>query len=156
MDINNLNNDGKKSISILGSTGSIGQSTIDLIKRYKKLYKVISLTANTNAALLAKQANDTGAEFVVIADQKKYKELKREISNPKIEIAFATKPPAAAPMNKAGENTPPNKPNPIAKINFPPRILEELISRNVEYTPPSTTIVVNGFQWIVLITLLRE
>ena len=46
----------KKKIAILGSTGSIGRSTLDIIKKDKKNFDVVLLTANNNYKLLIKQA----------------------------------------------------------------------------------------------------
>ena len=63
-------------VSILGSTGSIGRSTLDLIGRNLDRYHVVALTGNTNAALLAKQAIEHGAELAVLADPDHYQDLK--------------------------------------------------------------------------------
>ena len=48
----------QRSISILGATGSIGASTLDLIRREKDKWRVVALTANSNAEELAKLARD--------------------------------------------------------------------------------------------------
>ena len=45
----------KKKIAILGSTGSVGKQTIDIIRKNKKNFKVLLLTANKNHKLLSKQ-----------------------------------------------------------------------------------------------------
>ncbi len=74
-------------VSILGSTGSIGCSTLDLIGRNPGNYHVIALTANTNAALLARQAIDHGAELAVLADPAHYQELKTALSGSSVEAA---------------------------------------------------------------------
>lgn len=66
----------RRSISILGSTGSVGCNTIDLIARAPERYRVVALTANDNVALLAEQAKRLGAEFAVIANEAKFDELK--------------------------------------------------------------------------------
>jgi 1-deoxy-D-xylulose-5-phosphate reductoisomerase len=63
-------------ISILGSTGSIGCNTIDLISRNPGQYAVEALTANKNVKTLAQQARDTKARLAVVADESKYAELK--------------------------------------------------------------------------------
>ena len=65
-----------RSITILGATGSIGASTIDLIKREPDRYRVEAVTARRNAALLAKIAREVGARFAVVADPAAYDELK--------------------------------------------------------------------------------
>ena len=81
-----MNNERKK-VSILGSTGSVGTNTLDLLKRSPKSFKVSALTANTNVNSLVEQAKATNAEFVAIADPKKYIELKKALSGTKIEVA---------------------------------------------------------------------
>ena len=58
-----------RSISILGATGSIGASTLDLIRREKDKWRVVALTANSNADELAKLAREFSAEIAVIADE---------------------------------------------------------------------------------------
>lgn len=68
-----------KDITILGSTGSIGTSTLDLISRNPEKYSVKALTANSNVEALAKQAIAHNAEMAVIADQDKYSDLKEAL-----------------------------------------------------------------------------
>jgi 1-deoxy-D-xylulose-5-phosphate reductoisomerase len=58
-----------KKVSILGATGSIGQSTLDLIERSPDRFEVVALTASVNAAKLADAARRTGAKLAVIADE---------------------------------------------------------------------------------------
>jgi 1-deoxy-D-xylulose-5-phosphate reductoisomerase len=60
----------KKDVTILGSTGSIGCNTLDLIGRDKNNYNVISLTAHQNVKKLAEQAIKFKATMAVIADDK--------------------------------------------------------------------------------------
>ena len=74
-------------VSILGSTGSIGCSTLDLIGRNLNRYNVVALTGNTNAALLAKQAIEHGAELAVLADPDHYQDLKAALSGSSVEAA---------------------------------------------------------------------
>ena len=54
----------KKKIAIFGSTGSIGKTTIDIIKKDKKNFEVILLTSNKNYRELAKQAKRKGLRAV--------------------------------------------------------------------------------------------
>jgi 1-deoxy-D-xylulose-5-phosphate reductoisomerase len=58
-----------RSISILGATGSIGASTLDLIRRERDNWRVVALTANGNAVELAKLAREFGAALAVVADE---------------------------------------------------------------------------------------
>jgi 1-deoxy-D-xylulose-5-phosphate reductoisomerase len=53
-----------RGVALLGSTGSIGQSALRVLARQRGRFRVAALTAHHNAALLAEQAADTGAEFV--------------------------------------------------------------------------------------------
>ncbi|MBR0551575.1 1-deoxy-D-xylulose-5-phosphate reductoisomerase [Stakelama marina] len=58
-----------KRVTILGATGSVGTSTLDLIERAPDAFKVVALTANRDVAGLAAAAKRTGAELAVVADE---------------------------------------------------------------------------------------
>jgi 1-deoxy-D-xylulose-5-phosphate reductoisomerase len=75
-----------KKVSILGSTGSIGTSTVDLLLRNPDRFDVVALTGNSNVKLLAEQARLLQPEFVCVADPKNYTALKEELSGLNIEI----------------------------------------------------------------------
>ena len=60
----------KKKIVILGSTGSIGRSALEVIRRDKKSFDIFLLTANNNYKKLIKQAKQFKARNVVIKNQK--------------------------------------------------------------------------------------
>jgi 1-deoxy-D-xylulose-5-phosphate reductoisomerase len=74
-------------ITILGSTGSIGCSTIDLIDRDPDAYVVEALTANRSVDALAEQARRLNARFVAVADPDCYDDLKAAMSGTSAEIA---------------------------------------------------------------------
>ena len=74
-------------ISILGATGSVGASALDLIGRAPERYAVAALTANGNAAGLAKIARQHGAKLAVVADAGAYATLKQELSGSGIAAA---------------------------------------------------------------------
>ncbi|MGI9521767.1 MAG: 1-deoxy-D-xylulose-5-phosphate reductoisomerase [Hyphomicrobiaceae bacterium] len=74
-------------ISILGATGSIGDSTLDLIALTPEAFEIIVLTANTNVQKLAQQARRHRARKAVIADDSSYNELKSELSGSGIQVA---------------------------------------------------------------------
>jgi len=76
-----------RSISILGATGSIGTSTLDLIKREPERYRVESVSAGRNATALGKIAREVGARHAVVADPAAYRELKDTLSGSRIEAA---------------------------------------------------------------------
>ena len=69
----------KKSISILGSTGSIGKSTIEIILKNKKEFNVFLLVANNDYLNLSKQAIKTKAKYVYLANKEKSDLLKKEL-----------------------------------------------------------------------------
>ena len=74
-----------RGVTILGSTGSIGCNTLDLIRRNASEYRVEALTANRNVDLLARQAIEFGAKLAVVADEACYDELKNALSGTGIE-----------------------------------------------------------------------
>jgi 1-deoxy-D-xylulose-5-phosphate reductoisomerase len=74
-------------VTILGSTGSVGRSTVDLLLRNPEQFSVEALTANRNATLLAAQAKQLGARFAAIADPAEYGALKEALSGSGIEAA---------------------------------------------------------------------
>src|SRR6185437_5861013 len=65
-----------RSVTLLGATGSIGSSTVDLLKMEHGRYRVEAVTANRNAADLARLARELGARFAAVADPDMYAELK--------------------------------------------------------------------------------
>ncbi len=76
-----------RGITILGATGSIGASTLDLIKRAPEGYRVESISARSNATALGKIAREVGAKHAVVADPAAYRELKDALSGSRIEAA---------------------------------------------------------------------
>lgn len=75
-----------KSVTILGSTGSIGKSTVDIIRRHPDDYRVVALTGNKNIALLAEQAKLLNAEVAVTADKNNYAALKDALSGSSVRV----------------------------------------------------------------------
>jgi 1-deoxy-D-xylulose-5-phosphate reductoisomerase len=76
-----------RSVTILGATGSIGSSTVDLLQRQRDRFAVEALTAHKNGAALAKLARDLGARFAAVADEGAYAELKSGLAGSGIEAA---------------------------------------------------------------------
>ncbi len=74
-------------ISILGSTGSVGCNTVDLVERQRESFAVEALTANVNVELLADQARRLRPKLAVVADGSRYKALKEALAGTSIEIA---------------------------------------------------------------------
>ncbi len=67
--------EGRRRIAVLGSTGSIGRQTLDVIGQHPDLFSVELLTANTSADLLVEQALRFDAGCVVIRDESRYREV---------------------------------------------------------------------------------
>lgn len=78
---------GVRRVSIFGSTGSVGVSTLDLVAGAPGKFSVDVLTANENVTLLAEQARQFGAGLAVIADESKYAELKSSLEGSGVEVA---------------------------------------------------------------------
>lgn len=79
-----------KNIAILGSTGSIGTQTLQVIEAHPELFTVEVLTANNNVALLIEQALKFKPNAVVIGNEGKYAELKEALKDEDIKV-FAGK-----------------------------------------------------------------
>ncbi len=76
----------KKKIAILGSTGSIGKYTLDIIRKDKKNFQIILLTANKNYKKLIKQAKEFNVKNILIYNDKNYEFVKQNLKNKKINI----------------------------------------------------------------------
>jgi 1-deoxy-D-xylulose-5-phosphate reductoisomerase len=74
-------------ISVLGATGSIGESTLDLIGRDPASFEVVALTGGRNVARLVELAVRHRAELAVIADEAHYAELREALAGTGIEVA---------------------------------------------------------------------
>jgi 1-deoxy-D-xylulose-5-phosphate reductoisomerase len=74
-------------VTILGATGSIGSSTLDLIRRNPARFRVEAVTARRNAAALAEIARELRARFAVVADRAVYGELKEALAGSGVEVA---------------------------------------------------------------------
>ncbi len=74
-------------VTVLGATGSVGLSTLDLLAREPERYCVQALTANGNTAALAKLARTSSAKLAVVAEPSAYSALKAELSGSGIRAA---------------------------------------------------------------------
>src|SRR5262249_37979991 len=79
--------DGARRVTILGSTGSVGQNTVDLLLRNRDGFVVEALTANRNPLRLAEQARALRARFAVIGDPMHYPGLEGALAGSGIEAA---------------------------------------------------------------------
>jgi len=69
-----------KNIAILGSTGSIGRSTLEVARSFRKDFSVVGLSANSNIALLYRQIREFHPEFVCVRDQRAARKLKAKLN----------------------------------------------------------------------------
>ncbi len=76
----------KKSISILGSTGSIGLSTLEIVNKKRNFFKVNILAANKNYKLICKQINYFKPNIFIINDKNVLEKVKKKFKNKKIKI----------------------------------------------------------------------
>ena len=76
----------KKKIAILGSTGSIGKSTLDVIKKDKKNFDIFLLSANNNYKQLIKQAKQFNAKNVFIRNHNYYSKVKNSLKKTKTKV----------------------------------------------------------------------
>lgn len=77
-------------ITILGSTGSIGTQTLDVIRSHADRFRARILTAGRNWRLLANQALEFAPELVVIADESAYEPLRQALRGTDVEVAAGT------------------------------------------------------------------
>ncbi len=70
-----------KKILILGSTGSIGVNTLEIVRSFPEEFEIVGLTANTNIELLEKQIDEFHPKAVAVCDELKSKELRQKIGN---------------------------------------------------------------------------
>jgi 1-deoxy-D-xylulose-5-phosphate reductoisomerase len=76
----------ERTVTLLGATGSIGASTLDLIKRERDRYRVEAVSANKNVAALAAMAREVGARFAAVGDPDAFADLKDALSGTGIEV----------------------------------------------------------------------
>src|SRR6201991_3181707 len=75
----------QRTVTVLGATGSIGDSTMDLLRGAPDRYRVEALTGNSNIEGLAKLAREFNARFVAVADPARLGELKEALAGTGIE-----------------------------------------------------------------------
>ena len=79
-----------KNLSILGSTGSVGKSTLEVVSRNADKFQINLLTANTNFSLMLDQIEEFGPKFVFLEDTEAQKSLLRELEKTKINTTLLT------------------------------------------------------------------
>ena len=81
-----MKTDKKRQIAILGSTGSIGTQTLQVVEEHPECFEVYAITANTRVEELIAQARKFKPEAVVIADETKYETLKEALANQPVKV----------------------------------------------------------------------
>lgn len=76
----------KKQLAILGSTGSIGTQTLEVVAEYPDLFEIYTLTANNNVELLIEQAKQFNPDSVVIANEAHYNRLKEALKELPVKV----------------------------------------------------------------------
>ena len=79
-----------RSLTVLGATGSVGASTLDLVRRGREQWRIVALTANCQAAELAALAREFSAEIAVVADESCLPDLRAALAGSGIETAGGT------------------------------------------------------------------
>src|ERR1700727_226657 len=87
-----------RSVSILGSTGSIGKSSVNLLELHRDKFTVEALTAYNNVDELAIQARKLRCQWAVIGNETLYQNLKSALSGTGIEAAAGTEATIEAAM----------------------------------------------------------
>ena len=80
----------KRRIAILGSTGSIGTQTLDVVRQHPDLFEVDMISAGSNAALLAQQAREFDVNNVVICNEARYESLREALKDTDSKVWFGT------------------------------------------------------------------
>lgn len=91
-----VHRDGPTGLAVLGSTGSIGTQTLEIVRLFPDRFRVVALTANGNAALLAEQARAFRPELVVIGDEAKAASLRAALGGLGVEVMVGAEGMAAA------------------------------------------------------------
>jgi 1-deoxy-D-xylulose-5-phosphate reductoisomerase len=91
----------RRSLTILGATGSIGKSTLDLVERNRDAFEIVALTAQSNVAALADAARRTGAKLAVIGDACLYGELQAALAGTATRVAAGPQAVVAAAAEPA-------------------------------------------------------
>jgi len=81
----------KRNVAILGSTGSIGQQALEVIRHHRDLFQAEVLTAGRNADLLIEQALQFVPAYVVIADETQYENVKESLSKLPVTVLSGTR-----------------------------------------------------------------
>ncbi len=91
----------QRTVTILGATGSIGTSAVEILTRDAARFRVVAVTAARNAGALARVARQVGAKFAAVADPARYSELKEELSGTGITAAAGNDAVVAAAEQEA-------------------------------------------------------
>tara|TARA_Y100000768_G_C23967697_1_gene678747 strand:- start:24 stop:1193 length:1170 start_codon:yes stop_codon:yes gene_type:complete len=76
----------KKKIAILGSTGSIGKKTFNIIKKDKKNFEIVLLTTNKNSNKILEQVNQLKVKNIIVSSEPHYLKLKKKLKKSKVKV----------------------------------------------------------------------
>ena len=79
-------NERQRSVSIVGSTGSIGTQCLDIVRRHPERLRVVALSANQSIDLLVSQAHEFSPEVVAVADESRVPELRKKLQDTGIQV----------------------------------------------------------------------
>jgi 1-deoxy-D-xylulose-5-phosphate reductoisomerase len=91
----------RRKIAVLGATGSVGKSTLDLVAAAPEQFEVVALTAASNVEQLSKDARRFGANLAVIADETLLPELREQLQGTNIQAAAGSSALAEAAAGEA-------------------------------------------------------
>ncbi len=92
-----------QTITVLGATGSIGKSTLDVINRHPERFRVFAITGNSQIKLLMQQAKASGSRYVVLAKDEDYAEAKSIASDLNVEVEILFGQDALESVSSAAE-----------------------------------------------------
>ena len=77
-----------KRLAILGSTGSIGTSTLEVVEAHPDEFKIMALAAGSNLDLLEQQVRRFAPQMVSLASEERARELRRRLGSPRTEVSW--------------------------------------------------------------------
>jgi 1-deoxy-D-xylulose-5-phosphate reductoisomerase len=92
-----------KKIALLGSTGSIGTNTLDIVARHPDYFQIVSLAAGKNIDVVTEQIRQFNPKLVSVCDEADAQTLQRQFSNQKVEIVFGNEGAKAVACHESAD-----------------------------------------------------